>query len=177
MEYIIYIILAALILVAGYFIYLNKTVKRAKEKLDWHKSQTYTTLRIDVPKNNEKTPLSAEQMFASIHGIYSESSRYQNHLSFEIVAIDKYIQFYVHLPKHIKDFVEGQIYAQYPTVEITEVPDYATKVRPKDINFASCELTLTKPDVYPIKTFSTLEVDPLSGITSVLSDLGPNDEV
>lgn len=177
MEYIIYIILAAIVLIPIYLFSLNRKVKSAKEKLEWHESQVYTTLRIDVPKNNEKTPLSAEQMFASIHGIYSESSLYQNHLSFEIVAIDKYIQFYVHLPKHIKDFVEGQIYAQYPTVEISEVDDYASKVRPKDINFASCDLTLTKADVYPIKMFSSFEVDPLSGITSVLSKLNPGDEV
>jgi hypothetical protein len=116
-------------------------------------------------------------MFASIHGIYSENSMYQNQISFEIVAKDKYIQFYVNVPVHVKDFVEGQIYAQYPTVEISEVDDYAKSIDLQQINYAVCELGLTKPDVYPIKSFSDFEVDPLSGITSVMSKLNMGEEV
>ncbi len=137
----------------------------------------FTTLRIDVPKNNDKAPLAAEQMFASIHGIYSEGAPFQERLSFEIVARDKFIQFYVHMPLEIKDFVEGQIYAQYPAVEIQEVPDYIRNVDADKINFATCELEMTKPDVYPIKLFSDFEVDPISGITSVMSKLGAGEEV
>ena len=91
MEIFIYIIIALLVIIPIILLVLYKKAKLAKEKLEWHKSQAYTTLRIDVPKNNEKSPLSAEQMFASIHGIYSESTKYQSHLSFEIVARDKYI--------------------------------------------------------------------------------------
>lgn len=177
MEIFIYIIIALLVIIPIILLVLYKKAKLAKEKLEWHKSQAYTTLRIDVPKNNEKSPLSAEQMFASIHGIYSESTKYQSHLSFEIVARDKYIQFYVYLPKHIKDFVEGQIYAQYPSVEINEVDDYTEKIRPTEIKFAECDLAFTKPDVYPIKVFTSFDVDPLSGITSVMSKLSPGEEV
>jgi len=178
MQFFLYPILLFIIIAFGYLIFILRRIKEAQTRREWLLSQEYTTLRIDVPKNNEKKPLSAEQMFASIHGIYSENSSYQNHLSFEIVAKDKYIQFYVYLPKHIKDFVEGQIYAQYPTVEIHEVPDYTQSVSPTSgINFASCDLLMTKPDVYPIKFFTDFEVDPLSGITSVMTKLNPGEEV
>ena len=152
-------------------------VRQIQRRLEWLGSQKFTTLRIDVPKNNEKTPLAAEQMFASIHGIYSDSSLYQNHISFEIVARDKFIQFYVTVPNHIKDFVEGQIYAQYPTVEINEVPDYTQEIKAHSVNFAVSELGLNKPDVYPIRFFESFEVDPLSAITSVMSKLGVGEEV
>jgi len=147
------------------------------KKVDWLNAQEYTVLRIDVPKNNDKSPLAAEQMFAAIHGIYSESAKYQNHLSFEIVSKEKFIQFYVYLPVHLKDFVEGQIYAQYPTVEINEVGDYTQDLDISSQNFAICELGLNKPDAYPIKQFTDFEVDPISGITSVMSKLNSGEEI
>lgn len=177
MEYIFYFIIAILIVAPIYLVITSFRVRQTQRRLEWLNSQQYTTLRIDVPKNNEKTPLAAEQMFASIHGIYSDSSLYQNHLSFEIVAKDKYIQFYINVPTHIKDFVEGQIYAQYPTVEISEVSDYISDIKPHSVNFAVSELGLTKPDVYPIRFFDSFDVDPLSGITSVMSKLTPGEQV
>ena len=177
MEYVLYFIIAILIVAPIYLVATMFRVRQTQRRLEWLNDQKYTTLRIDVPKNNEKTPLAAEQMFASIHGIYSDSSLYQNHLSFEIVAKDKYIQFYINVPTHIKDFVEGQIYAQYPTVEISEVPDFTKDLKPHGVNFAVSELGLNKPDVYPIRFFDSFEVDPLSGITSVMSKLSPGEQV
>ncbi len=178
MQFFLYLIILVIISAFFYLALVLHRIKQAQAKQEWLLSQEYTTLRIDVPKNNDKKPLSAEQMFASIHGIYSENSLYQNHLSFEIVAKDKYIQFYVYVPNHIKDFVEGQIYAQYPTVEIHEVTDYTESVTPTSgINFASSDLIMTKPDVYPVKFFTDFEVDPLSGITSVMTKLDQGEEV
>lgn len=177
MQYILYFIIAILICAPVYLIVVMYRIRQTERRLAWLASQKFTTLRIDVPKNNDKMPLAAEQMFASIHGIYSESALYQSHLSFEIVAKDKFIQFYVHIPTHIKDFVEGQIYAQYPTVEINEVPDYTQETKAHDVNFAACEIGLNKPDVYPVRFFDSFEVDPLSGITSVMSKLNPGEEV
>ncbi|MEI6499275.1 MAG: type IV secretion system DNA-binding domain-containing protein [bacterium] len=146
-------------------------------RIEWEAAQEYTTLRIDVPKNNDRSPLSAEQMFAAIHGIYADSAHYQNHLSFEIVAKSNFIQFYIYLPKHLKDFIEGQIYAQYPAVEIKEVDDYSQAVVRSQVSYSISELALTKPDVYPIRQFTDFEVDPLSAITSVMSNLGTNEQV
>jgi len=177
MEFILYFIYLVLILVPIYFLVLIFRTKQRIKKAEWVNAQEYTILRIDVPRNNEKSPLAAEQMFASIHGIFSESSAFQNHLSFEICAKDKSIQFYIFLPKHLKDFVEGQVYAQYPTVEINEVEDYTQNIVRSRINYATCELALTKPEVYPIRQFTDFEVDPLSAITSVMSKMEHGEEV
>jgi len=177
MSYIIYLVYLVLIIGPIYLIWAISKINKKMKKVDWLNAQEYTILRIDVPRNNDKSPMSAEQMFASIHGIFSETSDYQNHLSFEIVSKEKYIQFYVYLPVHLKDFVEGQIYAQYPSVEITEVDDYIQDVDISQKNCAICELKLNKPDVYPIKMFTDFEVDPISGITSVMSKLNNDEEV
>lgn len=177
MLILLYVIILVLIIVPFYILQTVRKLNEVKKLEEWKQDQKYTTLEISVPRNNDKAPLAAEQMFAALHGIYVENVVRQPHLSFEIVAKDKYIQFYVYIPENLRDFVMGQIYAQYPTVEIKEIDDYPHSADPASINFATCELAMTKPDVYPIKLFGDFEVDPLSGITSVMSHLAKDEEV
>ncbi len=157
--------------VLGYLIWQN----RRREQ--WVNDIDTVLLLIEVPKDNEKKELSAEQMFASLHGILrprSELTRdgiIQEHVSFEIVARENSIQFYVWTPKHLKDFVESQIYAQYPTVQIREGADDYSRTEVGERTVYGTELALTKTDVLPIKTFASFEVDPLAGITGVLAKL------
>jgi hypothetical protein len=132
---------------------------------------------VEVPRDNEKKELSAEQMFASLHGIlrpHAELQRegsLQEHISFEIASQGGSIQFYIWTPKHLKDFVESQVYAQYPTVQIKENPEDYTRIRSTGKVIYGTELGLTKSPVMPIKTFTSFEVDPLAGITGVLAKL------
>lgn len=128
-------------------------------------------LLIEVPQNNDKKPEAAEAMFSALHGILGKE-----HISFEIVSESKYIRFYVFVPSHLKDFVEGQIYAQYPTVEIKEVEDYTKRIK-EGSHFVASELKLTKPDFFPIKTFPNFDVDPLAGITSSLAKMEEGESV
>ncbi|TSC95513.1 MAG: Uncharacterized protein CEN88_465 [Candidatus Berkelbacteria bacterium Licking1014_2] len=107
---------------------------------------------------------------------------FQDNLSLEIIARDKYVEFYVAAPKNLKDFVESQIYAQYPNVEIQIVPDYinADVLQLADgtsLVLASADLKLNQVDAYPIKTFPNFEVDPLAGITAALSKTEPSEEI
>lgn len=132
--------------------------------------------RLMVPKNNEKTPAAAELLFASLHGTYDYSSNKQPVMSFEIVSVNKFIQFYFYVPRYLKEFVEGQFYAQYPTVEIVSADDYAVHSAERK-HAIGAELVTTKDDVFPLKTFESFDVDPLSGITSVLSGTESEDEV
>jgi len=134
------------------------------------KTSRYKLLLIEVPKENEQKPEAAEAMFSALHGIFQE------HLSFEIVSESKLIRFYVYTPNALKDFVESQIYAQYPTVEIKEVDDYAKKIT-EGGHWAFCELELSKPDYFPIKTFPNFEVDPIAAITAPLSKISENEKV
>ena len=139
-------------------------------------AQKYVLLRILVPRENEKTPLAAEQMFAALHGIYRPDALVQEKLSFEISSKNKYIQFYSHVPAYLKEFVEGQIYAQYPDAEISSVDDYAY-TESSNLKIVGTELKLNREDVYPIKTFLNFEVDPLAGITGVLSHMENSESV
>ncbi len=143
----------------------------------WVNSTDSVLLLVEVPKDNEKKELSAEQMFASLHGILrprgelQKDGAIQEHVSFEIVSRLNSIQFYVWTPRHIKDFVESQIYAQYPTVHIKEGPEDYSQIDVAGRTIYGTELGLTKDTVMPIKTFASFEVDPLAGITGVLAKM------
>lgn len=171
-------IVVYLILIVGPLgvIYLIIKIRQTSAYIDKVINRQYTLLRILVPRLNDKTPLAAEEMFASIHGVYRAEQAVQDYLSFEIAARDQYIQFFTYVPTHLKDFVEGQIYAQYPTVEIGEVQDY-TDVTLDGWSVAAAELVLNKPDYFPIKTFNNFQVDPLAGITSVLSKIDEGEQI
>ena len=160
-----------IVAILGYLMWQNR------RKTQWVEDTEHILLLIEVPKDNDKKELSAEQMFASLHGILRPRSDLiregvlQEHISFEVVSVGNLIKFYVWTPKHLKDFVEGQIYAQYPTVHIREVEQDYTHIELGDRVVYGTELHLTKPDVLPIKTFQTFEVDPLAGITAVLAKI------
>ena len=148
-----------------------------QKRSEWLSSQTFVVLAIQVPKDNEKTPQSAEQFFAALHGIYRDDPVVQEHVSFEIVALKESITFYVFTPLHLRDFIEGQLYAQYPNLDIHQVTDYTKAVHLEGQHVATTKIKLTKEEVYPIKTFTASEVDPLAGITAVLSGLSELEQV
>ncbi|MBR3204561.1 type IV secretion system DNA-binding domain-containing protein [Candidatus Saccharibacteria bacterium] len=137
-------------------------------------------LMLEIPRTNDKKELAAEQLFASLHGILRDKNELKNsggvqeHLSFEIVSTGGQIRFYVWVPKILQSFVEGQIYSQYPTVQIFKCDeDYVDNRHNHPIIYSS-ELTLTEDSALPIKTFDTFEVDPLAGITGTLAKLDSN---
>jgi hypothetical protein len=142
-----------------------------------------TVLLLQVPRTNEKKELAAEQMLASLHGLLlsSEQKRFgsntiRERISFEIAVKAKRIGFYVWVPDYLKSFVEEQIYAQYPTVHISEVPDYTlTDVMTEGVQLTA-ELKLTAHEALPIKTFPSFEVDPLAAITATLAQFDANEE-
>src|SRR5438105_5691693 len=145
-------------------------------------SHEHCLLMLEIPRTNDKKELAAEQMLAALHGILRAkrelrlSGTLQEHISLEIAAIGQRIRFYVWTPKHLQAFVEGQVYAQYPTVQIYEQEeDYADRHLHQTV-IHSTELTLIDNDTLPIKTFPSFEVDPLAAITATLAKLDKPDE-
>ena len=137
-------------------------------------------LMLEIPRANDKKELAAEQLFASLHGILRDAQELKNsggvqeHLSFEIVSTAGQIKFYVWVPKVLQSFVEGQIYSQYPTVQIYKMDDDYVDGRSKYPVQYSTELSLIENSALPIKTFDNFEVDPLAGITGTLAKLDPD---
>ena len=147
----------------------------AEDKLIGRKK---VVLKIGIPKNNDKTPLAAEQMFASLHGMYKETTEVPI-LSLELAADSKFgIQFIVVVNATFAAFLKGQIYAQYPTAEISVVEDYMDTATSWDsaVQVSAGEITLERESIFPLKTFKDFDVDPLSGITGAVSELHGDEE-
>lgn len=155
----------------------KKKGSRSGGKTSFDGSLVY--LAIKVPKENEKDSISAEQMFASLHGLLKVTPELQEHVSFEIVSSREGIQFYTVMPSQVRSFVESQIYAQYPTAQINEVEDYSHKLFSQDTNLLHTitNIRTGKPQFFPIKTFRDFEVDPLSAITSAMADKRGDNQV
>ncbi|MDN5274249.1 MAG: hypothetical protein JWP06_150 [Candidatus Saccharibacteria bacterium] len=150
---------------------------RNYKRIDVIKATESVLLTLEIPKANDKSELAAEQLFASLHGILRDKQELrltagiQEHLSFEIASVDGQIRFYVWVPKTLQSFVEGQIYSQYPTVQIHSADeDYVAHERRHSVVYTS-EITLSTSEFLPIKTFQSFEVDPLAGITGTLAKL------
>ena len=125
-------LLPAIVALAGVVVlYLGLRIFLTVQQNRFRQKQKNVLLAIRVSRLNEKLPIVAEQMFAVIHGIERKLSWIEKlrgvcleSFSFEIANIDGQIKFFTFVPRHLRNFVEGQIYAQYPDVEIDEVTDY-----------------------------------------------------
>jgi hypothetical protein len=131
-------------------------------------------LLLQVPRTNSKKELAAEQMFASLQGLLTMPNNgffkpsVRERISFEIAVINKRIGFYVWVPEYLKGYVEEQVYAQYPTVQISEVEDFSRESHYFQTSLIT-EMRLTTHSALPIKTFQNFEVDPLASITAALA--------
>lgn len=117
----------------------------------------------------------AEEFFASIGGLRAASGflgRY-DHLSFEIVARQGKIYFYVAVPRYLEQYLEEQIHAQYPYAQISPVEDY--NIFQPQGKISAAYLNLARPSLFPIKTFRQMDSDPLDAITNSLSKINAQD--
>lgn len=180
-----------LFLAVAFKLWMNYIQKRFLKEMEC------LVLAIDVPEDNEKTPKSMEQVIAGFFGIQKDPNIIEKYIkgyvqpviSLELVSIGSRVQFFVRTPKIFKDLVEAHIYAQYPTVEIKEVPDYTERVRKEDISSKydlwGATLELIKEDALPIRTYKDFEemaaeekiIDPIAAITEVMANIKENEEI
>lgn len=135
----------------------------------------YVFLAINVPKQTEQPPKAVENFFLHMTGIFSGKGtlvdrfwkgKLQDRFSCELISRGGFVQFYVRIAAKYRPLLEASIFAQYPDAEITETTDYVLDVPqywPDETHdMWGSELVLTRPYVYPIKTYISFE-DKLSG--------------
>jgi hypothetical protein len=147
---------------------------------------------IKIPKDIQKSPLAMEIIFGAMQAsgaaTYTEAyieGKVRGWFSLELASIEGQVHFYIWSsePK-FKKILEAQIYAQYPTVEIYEVPPEKDYVRlfnfdPLKHIIWGLQFKLMKDDVYPIKTYVDYAMDKdqkdeyrIDPMTAVLEFLG-----
>ena len=134
-------------------------------------------LQIALPRNNETKIDAMEQVFSSLYTIkkggWKQNFGVQPAISFELIAKQEDIRFYVWCPKKLQDLVEKQINGGFPEAEIKEVPEIDIFRETGKVAYKA--LQLSKANYFPLKTFKDLATDPLSTITSTLAKMGPNE--
>lgn len=171
----------------GVFLLIRLILNYFRDKEKIKQSLSLVVLEITVPKEKGKQieesrdPKELAQLFvgegeqfiASLYSLYRKSKIFdlasQPIVSFEIVAHDDEIIFYVATPKEHRHTVEQLIQSYYPDSLIEEVDGY--NIFKPESKVAACSLVLAKQFYYPIKTYKNLEVDPLNSITNALSKL------
>ena len=106
-------------------------------------------------------------------GFYQWMTGRDDHISFEMVASNNLITFYVAVPTKIKNFIEQQIHSQYPHAEINQMTDY--NIFHEDSHIVGAHLSSKKKHFFPIKTYKKIDSDPLNVILNVLSKINEND--
>lgn len=142
-------------------------------------------LEISVPKENsdkenepqkeEKDIIAiAEQFFATINAGRGHSVKdfmgVDDYITLELAAYNKRISFYLNVPRHLISLIEKQLHAQYPKAQIEEVKPY--NIFGSRSYIAAAELALQKDFSFPIRTYKSMETDPMNSITNSLSKLG-----
>lgn len=94
----------------------------------------------------------------------------QPHLTFEMVAKDKEIVFYLSCPKDLESLVEKQILSFYPQAQVEPSDEF--KIFQKGDKISTAQVLLEKSFIYPIKTYQQLESESLNALTNALSKLG-----
>jgi len=156
----------------GYVLYMFFKVRgREEDSID------SVLLQVAVPRNNEVKIDAMEQLFASLYSLkkggWKQKFKVQPAISFEIVAKNEDIRFYVWTPVEFRDLIEKQIHGAYPDAEVMEVEEYNLFNNQGKVAYKS--LQLDKNNFYPIKTYPDLATDPMSSLTATLAKMGKDE--
>lgn len=131
-------------------------------------------LQVAVSQGNDIKIDAMEQFFSALNSIkkggWKQRFDVQPVISFEIIAKEEDIRFYVWTPKNLVDLIEKQIHGAYPQAEIKEVEEVNIFTETGKVAYKSWQLK--KANYYPIKVFKDLATDPLSSLTSALAKMG-----
>lgn len=155
--------------------YLSVILLRLKKREQI--SLEMVTLEIRLPKDNEIKIDVAEQMFSAFSTLKKSGwfsfLEVDDVVSFEIVAKQADIRFYVSAPNRIIDLVEKTIYGYYPSADIRKVDEPNIFTEKGNVAFGSL---MTKDYPYmPLRIFKDLSTDSLSAITSALSKMSEDE--
>ena len=114
-----------------------------------------------------------EQLYSSLKSIYSKKILKkilgQDTLSFEYIAHEGEILFYIIIPKNYKNLIEKQINGFYTDAIIEETTEI--NIFNDREHISSTYLNTEKEFFFPFKTYDKLESDPINNITNAFSKL------
>jgi hypothetical protein len=131
----------------------------------------------DIQQEEKRNRIGAmEQFLASLTSLkerdYFKQALYgQPYIALEMAVpfIGSEIFFYLAVPKKYETFLEKQVYGFYPQATVERIEDY--NIFNPDGQSAGGFFALGKNNILPLKTYKTLEIDPLESISNALSKI------
>ncbi|MBI5421959.1 type IV secretion system DNA-binding domain-containing protein [Candidatus Peregrinibacteria bacterium] len=112
-------------------------------------------------------------LYESLHSIYSgdfmNKLTGQDFFSCEYVVLNAQMRFFMVVPRHLQSLIEKQVTAQYTDVFIEQVDDFS--IFRDGYQSAGAYLKLSKPYMYPIRTYQYLGSDPFNNLANAMSKI------
>lgn len=173
-----------------FIVFLNAWLPYIRQK--FLSEQDTVLLEVRIPKDIQKSPKAMELMLMSLQQVGANSylkeaywdGKVRPWFSLEMASFEGDIHFFIWTWKKMRRGIETAIYAQYPTVEIYEVPDYTQMVEHDNDMWTMWggHFILSKPDPYPIMTYidygmdkdpkEEYKIDPMASVIEYLGSLG-----
>ncbi len=176
MDLYIYLNLGIIAIMSVYLILIGFEWLAIRRQSNNRYADNYKLICVRVDKNNETGPLVAEQIFATLHSIVNDISFWdrlkganQEKISLEIANVGRSIKFFVHFPEKLRNLVEGQIYAQYPYVEIQEIEDYTIE---QEVEIADQTVPSAVEDVNALVKAGSIEKPPFKKVNLYKNAVG-----
>jgi TraM recognition site of TraD and TraG len=164
------------------FIFGFIAFNRKKNALRKQRDESVRSMKIILPKQQKEDEerrdprelvAVMEPVYAVIQHFYESGFKRrmlygQPTFSFEIVSHHGEIYFYVLAPEDFLDAMERQIHAQYPSAHIELAHDYDVFAEQGGESSVAA-LALQKNQMFPVRTYKSLDHDPLSAISNSLS--------
>jgi len=179
-----------IVAVVAYLVY-RRILRRAKSI---ERGLKMVPIRIHIPPFDDKVEAGlrdpreamrrkiapAETLYSIIAGstLKGFKSKFygQRHVSFEMVATDGTIHFYVAVPVALVPVLEQAVQSAYPTARLEEVEDYNPfSEQGKLPGTLGGELILKEKFSQPLMTYNELETDPIDALVNTLSTLKPGE--
>ena len=190
------LVIIALPIILG-ILFFQRFTQYKRNKFITEKVNNAILLELTPPREILKSPLAMELFLTSLYQTSGETTfidtmfkgKTRPWFSLEITSFGGEIKFYLWTFDFWKPIVTSFIYAQYPEINIKEVPDYSKKVHfdPKVNEMFGTQFLLSKPDIYPIKSYNDynlgddpkeeFKVDPTTPFFEYLSTVGPGEEI
>lgn len=159
-------------------------------------AQATCVLELRIPKGEAKSPLAMELFMTSLHQTGGESTWYDRNIlgksrpwfSLELVSIEGTIHFFIWTRERWRGWIESQLYAQFPDIEIHKVEDYTKSIdfNLDEYNMWGADYTKTQPSHIPIKTYvkygldkdpdEQFKIDPMTSVFELLGSFGKGEQ-
>jgi len=168
------------------FVIYKIIIKIIKRKYDYKRTLELTFLKVTLPKKNSdldekketvkdfKEAISLmEQLFSSLKSLSSNTLKtkilWEDLISFEYIAHENEIYFYIVVPKKYKFLIEKQVNWFYTDAILEETKEINIFKKRKFIE--ATYINTSKEFFFPIKTYQKLESDPVNNLLGAFSKL------